>query len=197
MQDDKELIIDLIRHGEPVGGRRYRGHSVDDPLSDRGWQQMRDAIAGRSHWQQIFSSPMRRCCEFADELSKQSSLPLMIDERLKEVGFGVWEGCNHQDLERDYPGQREAFYNDPVNNRPDAAEPLDEFRNRVSAALNDMRASKSGHILVVTHAGVIRAALAEVLNLSDQSMYRLVVENAGISRLRYTSSGQRLEALNA
>ena len=36
----KETTIDLIRHGEPVGGRAYRGHNIDDPLSDKGWQQI-------------------------------------------------------------------------------------------------------------------------------------------------------------
>jgi len=33
-----------MRHGEPVGGRAYRGHSIDDPLSEKGWQQMWDAV---------------------------------------------------------------------------------------------------------------------------------------------------------
>ncbi len=50
--------IDVIRHGEPVGGRRYRGHGVDDPLSEKGWQQMWKAVADRSDWQHIAA---RRC----------------------------------------------------------------------------------------------------------------------------------------
>ncbi|MEK6748901.1 MAG: histidine phosphatase family protein, partial [Pseudomonadota bacterium] len=36
-------VVDMIRHGEPVGGKRYRGHR-DDPLSDIGWRQMREAV---------------------------------------------------------------------------------------------------------------------------------------------------------
>jgi len=32
--------IDLLRHGEPEGGVRYRGDGVDDPLSARAWKQM-------------------------------------------------------------------------------------------------------------------------------------------------------------
>ena len=35
--------IDLIRHGEPVGGRKYRGQT-DDPLSEKGWEQMWKAV---------------------------------------------------------------------------------------------------------------------------------------------------------
>lgn len=36
--------LDLIRHGEPVGGRRFRGDAVDDPLSDTGWQQLESRL---------------------------------------------------------------------------------------------------------------------------------------------------------
>ena len=34
----KETLVDFIRHGEPEGGRRYRGNAVDDVLSEKGWQ---------------------------------------------------------------------------------------------------------------------------------------------------------------
>ena len=40
MADFPVTTIDLIRHGEPVGGRRYRGGRMDDPLSEKGWAQM-------------------------------------------------------------------------------------------------------------------------------------------------------------
>jgi alpha-ribazole phosphatase/probable phosphoglycerate mutase len=36
--------LDLLRHGESVGGRKYRGQT-DDPLSEKGWAQMRDVVA--------------------------------------------------------------------------------------------------------------------------------------------------------
>ncbi len=38
--------IDIIRHGEPIGGPRFRGHGVDDPLSEKGWEQMWNAVGG-------------------------------------------------------------------------------------------------------------------------------------------------------
>ena len=59
--------IDLLRHGEPIGGRRYRGH-IDDPLSEYGWSEMWHAVSGETPWQQIITSPLRRCREFAEAL---------------------------------------------------------------------------------------------------------------------------------
>ena len=43
MSSYKETIIDLLRHGEPVGGRLLRG-SQDDPLTEEGWSQMRASV---------------------------------------------------------------------------------------------------------------------------------------------------------
>ena len=66
----KNTIIDFIRHGEPVGGRAYRGHNIDDPLSEKGWQQMRTAVADHCPWSQLISSPLLRCKDFANELAE-------------------------------------------------------------------------------------------------------------------------------
>ncbi len=62
------LLIDLIRHGEPQGGMRYRGQ-LDDPLSELGWQQMRNATANVQPWEHIVSSTLSRCADFAKELA--------------------------------------------------------------------------------------------------------------------------------
>ena len=70
-----ETIIDLMRHGEPVGGRKYRGQ-MDDPLSEKGWAQMRAKLTDRAPWQRVISSPLSRCRAFAEALSTEYRLPL-------------------------------------------------------------------------------------------------------------------------
>ena len=56
MSDPLSTVIDLLRHGEPLGGRRYRGQR-DDPLSEQGWRQMRASVGGYREWQAVVSSP--------------------------------------------------------------------------------------------------------------------------------------------
>ena len=85
----KVTTVDLIRHGEPVGGRKYRGQ-IDDPLSEKGWAQMRNAVGDFCPWQCVISSALLRCAAFAQELAQRHALPLILDERLKEIGFGAW-----------------------------------------------------------------------------------------------------------
>jgi alpha-ribazole phosphatase/probable phosphoglycerate mutase len=179
----EETCIDLLRHGEPVGGRRYRGQ-VDDALSEKGWAQMWNAIGADPGWQQIVSSPLQRCSAFAASLAESLVLPVQLEPRFREVGFGDWEGKTRDQLDRLDPGQIARFYQDPVKHRPPGAEPLDEFTGRVQAAFNDMVGRFAGQsVLVVAHAGVIRAILAYTLDMPLSSMYRISVPNAGISRI--------------
>jgi len=95
--------IDVIRHGEPIGGQRYRGYSIDDPLTDKGWSQMRAAVPETPLWTHIVTSPLKRCQEFAQELADDLQIPFTIVDNLKEIGFGSWEGKTPDDY-RQTPG---------------------------------------------------------------------------------------------
>jgi len=177
--------VDLIRHGEPVGGRRYRGQ-VDDPLSEKGWAQMHAAVGDSVPWTRIVSSPLLRCRAFAETLADRHGLPLVLDERLKEVGFGVWEGKSAAEIEQDAPGTLACFKADPVNARPQGAEPLADFHARVAAALDELLAQHAGqHVLLVGHAGVMRMALAWALMIPLEHAYRIEVATASLTRLRF------------
>lgn len=165
----------------------YRG-GIDHPLSERGWQQMRSATAQAEPWQQIISSPLTRCRDFAEELATRLGLPCTIDDRLREVGFGSWEGKTGDQLRANDPDRLKRFYHDPVGERPEGAEPLDAFLGRVGAAIDAVREQHPGqHTLLVCHAGVIRAAIAHTLNAPLAALYRLDVANAALTRLKQTA----------
>ena len=176
-------IVDLIRHGEPVGGQRYRGQ-IDDPLSDLGWRQMWAAV-GESHpWSHIVTSPLSRCRAFATALSERHGIPLSEEPRFREVRFGTWEGRNRRDLEAHAAAEVERFYRDPLGNRPEGAEPLDAFVDRVQAGWDEwLEGHGAAHTLLVGHAGVIRAVLHRVLGFPLDHLYRVNVPNAGITRI--------------
>ena len=177
--------LDLLRHGEPVGGRKYRGQ-IDDPLSEKGWAQMHAAVGETAPWTRIVSSPLARCRAFSEALANRSGLPLTFDERLMEVGFGEWEGKSAVEIEQDAPGSLDRFKRDPVNARPAGAEPLADFHARVAAALDAILAQhQDQHVLLVGHAGVIRMAFAWALHVPLEHAYRIEVASAGLTRLRF------------
>jgi probable phosphoglycerate mutase len=194
-----ETIVDLIRHGEPEGGPCYRGDGVDDPLSERGWKQMWDAVGGDAPWDQIISSPMIRCRAFADELASCHDLDVSVEKDFREVGFGSWEGLSKDQLRKQNLQEFESFYRDPVNNRPQGAEPIHDFILRVTASYDSVVSRYEGkHCLIVGHAGVIRAIISYALGAGSETLYRIAVKNAGISRIRHSSGGRGvLERLNS
>lgn len=177
-------IIDLIRHGEPEGGRRYRGHR-DDPLSEKGWRQMREAVGDHCPWDAVVSSPLRRCAAFADELAARHDLPVEFDPRFREIGFGAWEGKTRDELEAETPGCLHHFYADPLNHTPPGAEPLKDFHQRVIAGLDDLLSRHEGrHVLVVGHAGLMRVIIGHTLSVPLEYIFRFQVDNACLTRLR-------------
>ncbi|MEJ2061322.1 MAG: histidine phosphatase family protein [Gammaproteobacteria bacterium] len=190
------LTIDFLRHGEPVGGIRYRGSGADDPLSEAGWEQMWTAVADNPGWEQVVSSPMQRCRSFAEAYTTEHGLPLEIDERLREVGMGAWEGRSHEEVRASEPELHAAYYCDPVQHRPAGAEPLSEFVARVGAALDALVARETGHFLVVAHAGVIRATLVHALGLPLASTQQVITPYACLTRLEWRYGHVRLTAHN-
>lgn len=182
--------LDLMRHGESVGGRKYRGQ-LDDPLSEKGWAQMRQAVGDHRPWQIIVSSPLLRCAEFARELAARHGLPLSLDERLVELGFGAWEGRSADELTAEDPEMLVNFRRDPVAHAPPGAEPLATFRDRILDAWDSLnRRHRGGHVLVIAHAGVIRMMVAHTLGIPLQHIFRLQVPDAGITRLRVEHEGE-------
>ena len=181
--------IDLIRHGEPVGGRKYRGQ-IDDPLSEKGWAQMQHAIDGLDQWQHIISSPLSRCREFAMSMAQQLAIPISLEPRLQEVGFGTWEGQTAAEISAVDADLLFKFKRDPVTYRPPGAETITDFYQRVSAAWDELSAKHDGqHILIVCHAGVIRMILAHILGIPPANVYRIQVGNAAVSRITIEKRG--------
>ncbi|MCW9032429.1 MAG: alpha-ribazole phosphatase family protein [Gammaproteobacteria bacterium] len=193
MTNTTETIIDLMRHGEPEGGRAYRGHNINDPLSEKGWQQMWDAVGKEAPWDQIVTSPLQRCRAFAEALVELYNLPCYIEENFKEVGFGSWEGRTPDEIKADNLKEYEDFYHDPVNCRPAGAENLNAFITRVRIAYDNTIEKYAGkHILIVAHAGVNRAIIAHALHTAPIGLYRIKVNNAGLSRIKNDHLGNHL-----
>ena len=189
--------IDIIRHGEPEGGRRYRGHSVDDPLSKLGWQQMWNAVPEKPSWDHIISSPLSRCQRFAEALAETLSIEVSSEDNLKEIGFGSWEGRSPEDIKTNEGDALQRFLKDPVNNRPPGAEPLESFAERVWTVYQDTLTKHHGqHILIVAHAGVIRAISSKILGMSLDDVYsKLKIEYAAIATTRISDQGEPVMVL--
>lgn len=104
----------------------------------------------------LLTSPLRRCRRLAELIAAHTGLEPHVDARLAEMDFGRWEGCRWDDLPRD---EIDGWATDFHHFRDHGGESVAMVRARVDAAIADARAL-GGTTVIVTHNGVVRAALA-------------------------------------
>lgn len=177
-------VVDLLRHGEPEGGQKFRG-AVDDPLSECGWRQMRAAVGDYRGWEAVISSPLIRCAAFARELAEHLDRPLEIAAGFSELSFGVWERRAVADVNASEPLALARFWRDPVAHPIPQGEPVADFDRRVGQAWETLLERYRGrHVLLVAHGGVIRMILRRLLDMPLRRIWRLEVPYAALSRVR-------------
>ena len=185
--------IELLRHGETEQGGGFRG-SLDDALTLRGWQQMREAVGAAGPWDVLISSPLQRCAAFARELAGQCDLPLHLEPDLRELHFGEWEGRSAAEL---MEGSAEAlglFWADPYGFTPPGGEPLLQFEARVLAAVDRLRQRFAGQrVLVICHAGVMRLLLARARGLPRERLLEVVVAHGELLPLDLSQPQERFD----
>lgn len=153
----------LARHGETDDNRepiRVQGFT-DTPLNNAGRRQAAE-LAKRvaplgivSLW----SSDLRRARETAEIVGARSGLEPRLDARLREANRGEWEGHRFLDIEREEPERYAAWRRAGDGFRFPGGESLRDQLDRVTASLDDIRATGELPALVVCHGGSIRVAL--------------------------------------
>lgn len=180
-----ETVIDLIRHGEPVGGHKLRG-ALNDPLSELGWRQMQASVENTQPWQSIITSPLSRCHDFAMKLSTQLELPIAVNEQFKEINFGAWEGLSIKELMEKEPKALRNYWQNPDDHAPEGSEQMKDFLERIHMAWDLLIESERGkHNLLVCHGGVIRAIIMRVLGMPKEHLWNIDVPYANVSRIVY------------
>ena len=175
--------IDLLRHGEVEGDAVYRGIN-DDSLTDTGWQQMVTALQDKNNWDLIISSPLLRCSEFADLVAEEDNIKLEIDDALKEIDFGLWEGLSPDEILKQDADKLKSWWQCPTRVTPPKGEDFHEFQARILKSLKQIIESNKGKkVLLITHAGVIRVVLMHVLGMQEENLFRLNVDNASFSQV--------------
>jgi broad specificity phosphatase PhoE len=147
----------LLRHGESTWNaeHRWQGQS-DPPLTRRGEQQARDAVASLVElgpFDAVVASNLQRARRTGELLAQGASLELgPAVAALAERYASAWEGLTADEIELRYPGYLAA------GRRPDGYEGDGEVVERVCRAIASLaERHPGGRVLVVSHGGVIGA----------------------------------------
>ncbi|MDI3323227.1 histidine phosphatase family protein [Pontibacterium granulatum] len=180
----RTLTLDLLRHGETTASGIYQGRT-DVPLSEKGKQQMQQALGKTAGWQRMFCSPLQRCRCPAEDAVNRLGLTLQSEAWLQEYDFGDWDGRALADVYNEQPEKVDTFWRDPHANPAPGGERIDDFCKRVTVGRDRLLETDERHVLMVTHGGVIRALIGECLGIKPAQWSRLKLDHAHFTRLNY------------
>jgi broad specificity phosphatase PhoE len=185
---NKNTRIDLLRHGSVVTPGLFCA-PADEPLSECGWQEM-EKTAQHKQWDVIITSPYRRCHDFAKNLAHQQGSDLLIVEDFREMDFGNWTGQTRTALWKNEAEALQMLWTSPESFVAPNGEAIDCFFRRVQQAWQKtLKQYHSQHLLLVTHAGVIRTLLSQTLDIPHNKILQFHIAHATLTRLHYYPDG--------
>jgi isoleucyl-tRNA synthetase/bisphosphoglycerate-dependent phosphoglycerate mutase len=160
--------ITAVRHGESEANvkPRYQGKVPGTDLTERGREQAKrtaELLAGSSPFPVaiIYSSPLARARQTAEILAEQTGAQIVIDERLREVDFGEYEGKTIDFSDLAILKARRALK--LASNTPESVyhfegmETWAQVQKRLQSFFDDILPRHLGeHVVVVTHADPIQ-----------------------------------------
>lgn len=120
----------------------------------------------------VYCSPLGRAVDTAECIIGDKDTEIVLKESLKEMGFGLWEGMEHEKIEKLYPTQQFNLWNRPDQYEPIDGESFEEVISRAKGVLDEI-INYTGYenVLIVSHAIFIKAICSIVKKYSIKEFW--------------------------
>ncbi|MGW8781166.1 bifunctional RNase H/acid phosphatase [Streptomyces sp. NPDC055796] len=186
----------LLRHGETAltPQKRFSGSGGTDPeLSEAGRRQaaaVAEALAARGTIQTIVCSPLRRCRETAQAVADRLGLTVTVEEGLREVDFGAWEGLTFGEVRERFPDDLQAWLDSPKAAPTGGGESFTAATRRISATRDRLLAAHAGRtVLLVTHVTPVKILVRLALGAPPEALFKMELSAASLSAVAYYADG--------
>jgi len=186
--------IVLVRHAEPEESARGLCYgTLDVGLSDEGRahaERLASSLAALPY-DAVYASPRRRALETAAPLA----LPAIVDDDLREIDFGEFEGRRYDEIATTHADVYRQWMEAPTTVTFPGGESYEDLRER---ALRSLTRIGQAHdcAIVVTHGGVVRAGLAEWLSMPNDAIFRLDQRYCGITIVEWLGDAPIVRLMN-
>ncbi|MGR9087240.1 MAG: alpha-ribazole phosphatase [Gammaproteobacteria bacterium] len=137
----------------------------------------------------VYSSPLTRCLRLSERLSGN----VTTDDRLLELDFGDWEGCRFAEIE---PVRLRHWTDHFVDTAPPGGESFEDLFRRTGLFWQELLEQPLDQVLVVTHAGAIRALLARILTLPLANAFQFRIHPGSVHKLQHINDYTHIDYLN-
>lgn len=181
----------LLRHGQTDWNLtgRWQGQASEAPgLNETGRKQ---AMAASEKMRRvaisaIYCSDLLRARQTAEILAIPFGLPVFLEQRLREINLGMWEGMPFEMIETQYPNELAARRLDPYHTSAPNGESPDDVAKRVLEAMNMIANKHPGQSILIVGHGItlsIINCLAQGFPMED--VYKHIPENANPHRVQW------------
>ncbi len=186
------MEIYLIRHTrvkiEPGICYGHTNVSVADSFPAE-CEDVRSKLPRIENWA-VYTSPLRRCQQLAKQFCADA---IHTDPRLMELNFGDWEQQSWDAIETVHLHR---WGSDFVNQRCPNGESFQDMATRVVACWKDVCQKNDSHVLMITHAGVIRALLSHLLDFPLHNAMQVIIDYGGVTKIRMLAYGPVIDYVN-
>ncbi|MCR3758276.1 histidine phosphatase family protein [Clostridium felsineum] len=190
----------LVRHGETewnVQGRFQGCHDIN--LTNNGIRQA-EKVSKRleGKFDCVYASPLKRAFDTASLIAETKGIKPVVEEDLREINFGLWEGLTMKDIELEFPKEFNIWRND-AEEGPLCGGDLSIKRASLrakEAVLKIVRENKGKSIVMVAHGGIIKAVLIALFNWDMLMYHRILLGNTSICKLEFNDDMPRIVTLN-
>ncbi|WP_027626560.1 histidine phosphatase family protein [Clostridium lundense] len=159
----------ITRHGQTMWNteKRMQGWK-DSPLTEAGINQatwLRDRIKN-TNIDYIYASPIGRAYRTAEIVRGNRDVPIITDDRIREINMGVWEGLAQEEIDSLYKEQLFNFWNAPHLYEPIQGESFIQVRERTSEFIEEMAKKHPGqNIFIVTHTIALKSIMSYIQDI--------------------------------
>ena len=180
----------IIRHAHKEKGNFFnpRLQHQDEPISQKGQGQARKlwSYLCDKDISAIYVSGYVRTAQTIEDVSKQSGIGPVMDERLNEIDNGCFDGMSDEKIQNQYPEIWNAFHARSADFRFPEGETGEEARRRIASFLEEKReAHAHENIVVVSHEGLIRLMACHILGLPVYDRWNFFLDFCGITEIMY------------
>lgn len=189
----------LLRHAQSEYNEKgiFQGR-LDSDLTPLGFVQARLSAQELldKDIEVIYSSPQRRAYKTALTIADLLGLEVIVDERIREMSFGSYEGKRFWELVEEEGHLFKAWLSNPVKNPLPTQENMEDFRKRVESFLEDVIKGPYKNLLIVAHGGTLHAMVCLATGLGLENLWNIHMDNASLTLLSYNSGKFELKYLN-
>lgn len=174
------MEVYLIRHTTPDAPKGLIYGHLDVPLSQNFDSEAQEVILQLpQNIDVLYTSPSKRCKLLSEKIKAKQ---IILDDQLKELNFGAWEGKYWTDISEN---ELNPWMEDYINQTPPKGESLLGMQKRVLDFWEAFLQKKLlGNVVIITHAGVIRILRSHLEQVPLEEIFDLKVDYGAIFKYK-------------